>query len=265
MDGAEILDQLTSAAGLPKAALHSASVQRDEMILLFLQEIESYLTLASVDRARSTPLFFIFHLLGEWREKAAYRPLARLLRCPGHEVDAILGDAITTTSHRVMAAVFDGDPRPLYEIILDRNAEQFVRSRMCEALAMVVLRGELDPSLAARFLRDAFMELQPQAECHVWHGWQSAIAMLGLSELKTLVKRAFDRGFIDRQWFGYSDFEQDLESGAQTNRQGATLARPTNSSCSATPSKNCLAGTASARNFWPTETEDANRPRPKLP
>jgi L-asparaginase II len=48
----------------------------------------------------------------------------------------ILGDAITATTHRVMAAVFDGDPQPLYEIILDRNAEEFVRSRMCEALAM---------------------------------------------------------------------------------------------------------------------------------
>jgi type 1 fimbriae regulatory protein FimB/type 1 fimbriae regulatory protein FimE len=41
-----------------------------------------------------------------------------------------------------MAAVFDGDPQPLYDIILDPNAEQFVRSRIREALAILVLRGE---------------------------------------------------------------------------------------------------------------------------
>ena len=211
MDAAEILDQLTHAEGLPKSALRAASEKRVEMVPVFLREIDSYLALDSRERAKPTPLFFIFHLLGEWRERTAYRPLARLLRCPAHEIDAILGDAITSTAHRVMAAVFDGDPQPLYEIVLDPNAEQFVRSRMYEALAMVVLRGELDRALAERFLRDAFMDLQPQAECYVWYGWQSTVAMLGLTELTILVKRAFDRGFIDQQWLSFEHFQQDLE------------------------------------------------------
>ena len=73
------------------------------MVPLFVQEIETFLALDPAARVKSTPLFFIFHLLGEWREKSAYRPLARLLRLPGREVDAIFGDGITTTSHRVMA------------------------------------------------------------------------------------------------------------------------------------------------------------------
>ena len=54
-----------------------------------------------------------------------------------------------------MAAVFDGDPEPLYDIILDTNADEFIRAGMCEALAMVTLRGELDQAVAGRFLRDA--------------------------------------------------------------------------------------------------------------
>ena len=210
MDAAEILDQLTHAEGLPKAALQAATAQRADMVPIFLHEIDSYLALDSTGRAKPTPLFFIFHLLGEWRDKSAYRPLARLLRCREHELNAVLGDAITSTTHRVMAAVFDGDPQPLYEIILDPDAEEYVRSRMCETLAMLVLRGELDRIQVARFLRDAFNEIRPQAQCFVWQGWQSAITMLGQSELKVLVKRAFDRGFIDRHWLGFEDFERDL-------------------------------------------------------
>ena len=211
MDAAEVLNQLTHSEALPKAALQAASEQRAEIVPVFLREIDSFLTLTPAERAKPTPLFFIFHLFGDWREKAAYRPLARLLRCAGHEVDAVLGDAITSTTHRVMAAVFDGDPDPLCKIILDPNADQFVRSRICEAVAMLVLRGELDREDAARFLRDAFVELRPQAESFVWQGWQSAIAMLGLSELKILVKQAFDRGFIDPQWLDYEGFARDLE------------------------------------------------------
>jgi hypothetical protein len=220
MDTAQILNQLTHAEGLPKAALQAASEQRAEMVPVFLSEIDSFLALAPAERAKPTPLFFVFHLLGQWREKAAYGPLARLLRCPSHEVDAILGDAITSTTHRVMAAVFDGDPEPLYEVILDRNADQFVRSRMCEAIAMLVVRGELDRETTARFLRDAFMELRPQARSFVWQGWQSAIAMLGLSELRILVKRAFDRGFIDPRWIGFDGFLRDLQRAIERPGEG---------------------------------------------
>jgi len=213
MEPEKILHELTHAEGLPRLALKAASAQRVEMLPLFLDEIETYLALEPAARAKSTPLFFIFHLLGEWREKSAYRPLARLLRLPRRDVDAIFGDGITTTSHRVMAAVFDGDPQPLYDIILNPNAEQFIRAGMCEALAVVTVRGELDRAVAGRFLRDAFIEMRPQAESYVWVGWQSAIAMLGMSDLKLLVKKAFDRGFIDRHVLGFDHFEEDLRRG----------------------------------------------------
>lgn len=91
MDAAEILDHLTHADGLPKPALQAATVQRAEMVPAFLREIDSYLALEPDDRAKPTPLFFAFHLLGQWREKSAYRPLAGLLRCAPQEVEAILG------------------------------------------------------------------------------------------------------------------------------------------------------------------------------
>ena len=133
MDAGKILHELTYAEGLPKEALKAASAQRVEMLPLFVEEIETYLALEPAARAKPTPLFFIFHLLGEWKEKVAYRPLARLLRIPGQEVDAIFGDGITTTGHRVMAAVFDGDPDPLYQIILDPNADEYLRASMIEA------------------------------------------------------------------------------------------------------------------------------------
>jgi uncharacterized protein len=92
MDADKILHELTYAEGLPKAALKAATAQRDDLSL-FVEEIETHLALEPAARKEPTPLFFIFHLLGEWRAKAAYGPLARLLRLPGHEIDAILETA----------------------------------------------------------------------------------------------------------------------------------------------------------------------------
>src|SRR5258708_3766766 len=142
MEPEKILHELTYAEGLPRKALKAASAQRGEMLPLSLEEIEASLALEPAARGKPAPLFFIFHLLGEWRENAAYRPLARLLRLPRRDADAISGDGITTTSHRVMASVFDGDPEPLYDIILNPNAQEFIPAGLCAALAPLTLRGE---------------------------------------------------------------------------------------------------------------------------
>jgi hypothetical protein len=137
------------------------------------------------------------------------------LRCPDDKIDAAIGWSVTETSHRVMAAVCDGDAQPIYDIILDEAADEYVRSRMCETLAMLVLRGKLNRDEVASFLRDCWINLHPRDGCFVWHGWLCAVAALGLSELRGLVKEAFDRGIIDPTWLLYRDFEDDLEQAIE--------------------------------------------------
>ncbi len=210
MDAAQILDRLADRPGLPVEALRAAGADRASALPIFLDAIEQYLAPGGKPIPPAA-LFLVFHLLGEWREKSAYRPLAQLLRCRRDQIDMVLGSAITVTTHRVMAAVFDGDADPLHQIILDAEADEFIRSRMCEALAMAAFDNELLRLDAARFLRACYSDIKPQAECFVWNGWQSAIALLGLAEFKPLVKQAFVRGSISTSWLSFADFEQDLE------------------------------------------------------
>ncbi len=223
MDATEIIRKLAAAERMPAEAIEAARANREAVLPAFVRLVEQFV--AGEEAPEDTDaLFFIFHLLGEWREKSAYRPLAALLRLPTYDIENVLGDANTSTCHRVMAAVFDGDPAPLYEIIRDPDADEFVRARMCEALAMVTLRGELPREETARFLRMCFSGLEPQELCFVWDGWQSAIAMLGLVELVPLVKQAFEREFIDPQLFRFEEFEADLQqalAGVPTDRGAA--------------------------------------------
>ncbi|HXW26145.1 MAG TPA: DUF1186 domain-containing protein [Xanthobacteraceae bacterium] len=210
MDVQEILEGLTNDDGLPVEAIRAAEADRAAMVPAFLEAIENYLSGDEVARDKPSPIFFIFHLLGSWREKSAYRPLARLLALPRDEIGPVIGGAITESTHRVMAAVFDGDPQPLYDVILNENADEFVRSRMLEALAMVTLRGEVGREEIAEFLRLCFPKLQAEPGCFVWNGWQSAVAFLGLEETTPLVKEAFEKKWIDPSWLGFEDFLEDL-------------------------------------------------------
>jgi hypothetical protein len=215
MDIERILHELTHYKRLPVEAIRAADADRAAAVSAFLQAIETFITANSTERRKPSPIFLIFHMLGSWREKSAYRPLARLLRCAPPDLGRALGDAITETSEQIMTAVFDGDPQPLYEVILDSTADEFVRSAMCKALAIAVLNGELPRAEAARFLTAGFTEIKPELDCFVWDGWQTAIAALGLAELRPLAMQAFDRGSIDPMWLAFDDFEEDLKAAIE--------------------------------------------------
>jgi hypothetical protein len=209
MDPLRVIEELGVPGRLPVEAIRAAQADRATMIPVFLRSLDDFLELKGP--ADPNALFFIFHLLGEWREKSAYWPLAVFLRLPPDVLDSILGDSITITSHRVMAAVFDGDPEPLYQVIRDPEADEFVRAKMLHTVAMLTRRGELPRDATAAFLRDCFSQLEPQEGCYVWAGWLDAVAWLGLTELKPMVQQAFQRNSIDPEWLTFKDFEEDLQ------------------------------------------------------
>jgi hypothetical protein len=81
---------------------------------------------------------------------------------------------------------------------------------MCETLAMLVNNGSLEREAVAQFLRDGFMNWRPHARCYVWQGWQSAIILLGMYELSSLMRKACQRGLIGPGWIQPDEFEADL-------------------------------------------------------
>jgi hypothetical protein len=110
-----------------------------------------------------------------------------------------------------MAAVFDGNPDPIYQIIHDANADEFIRARMVQTIAVLTLSGELPRPQSAAFLRDCCDQLQPRFDNYVWQGWLDAVAWLGLAELEPLAQQAFARGSIDPTWLTLRDFQKDLQ------------------------------------------------------
>ena len=179
----DILAQLSDSKALPVAAIEAATAQRSEMAPMFIERIERYLDTPKAERSGDPAIFRIAHLLAEWRETGAYRPMARLFRLGEDELGLLFGDSMTEHSHKMIAAVYDGDPQPLFDIVLDDAACEWTRSRTFDAIVMLAVRGELSRDVAADFVRMAWKALGSPDENMVWDGWQSAVALLGLSDL----------------------------------------------------------------------------------
>jgi Protein of unknown function (DUF1186)/SEC-C motif len=209
MDVERILHELSQQGPLPTEAILAAREKREALVPRFIEAFERY----TDDPGHEPPdlLFMAFHLLGEWHERSSYRPLVRFLRSRPEDVERALGDATTETANRVMAQVFDGDPQPLYALILDPAADEYIRSEMCETLAVVTLRGNMPREEIIRFLRACFDDLKDEKECFVWSGWLAAVAMLGLEDFTPLANAVFDGERITSGVMEFRHFEEDLQ------------------------------------------------------
>src|SRR5271166_2264766 len=189
MTSPEILKALSQGhERWPGDAVEAASSRRSEVSSLLLEKLAQ--AVAEIERIEAagfrkaslnrflkvpSPLFYGVFLLADWREKAAYRPFARLMRFPWVAHDNLLGEpAIEEPGYRIMASLFD------------------------------------DRTVAADFARQAFGRLSPdEGESLIWAGWEKLISRLALTELAPLVRKAHDADLLVEST--YEEFQQDLE------------------------------------------------------
>jgi hypothetical protein len=210
LDVAGIIDSLSGEKGLTRGALRRAVENWDRVLPVFLDMLEAYIQDPDANEAYADALFFIVHLFGQMRETRAYPLLMRFAAMAPEHVERVLGDGITETFSRVAASVFDGDPQPMRDVILDERADEFLRNGLLEELALVTRDGRADRKSTEAFLVQCYADLKPQHDCYVWLGWQSAISYLGLGDLTDLVRRAFASGRIDPSIMSFRNFESDL-------------------------------------------------------
>ena len=200
------LEQLGPGEGMPVEAIRAATADRETVAPILREAIERCEPKARSRRTGSSFVPFAWPMAGEvGLSRAGPFPAPA-----GHRVDHWrCHDGDQPQGH---GRVFDGDPGSIYDIINDVEADEFVRSRMFDALVLLALQGELDRTNVAEFLRSGFSDLQPQDRCAVWEGRQGAVAMLGLAE--------FD------PWYGGHSSATSLKTRVESRILKATSSRP---------------------------------------
>lgn len=210
MEVTEIVRQLGESELLPKNALMAAIEQRNEVTPVFLNILEDSATEPGEAEGVRSPLLLLIHLLAEFGEKKAFPPLINILRSDPDELEEKLGDAITATLPRVIISLFDDNIQLLKDLILDSKVDQFVRFAGLVALAYLTRIGKIDRENTEIFLREIQHKFPRNREDHVWVGWQSAIALLGLESMVEAVEEVFSTGLIWKGHMSFSNFESDL-------------------------------------------------------
>ena len=151
-------------------------------------------------------LFWGLHVMAQARDTRALAPLLRLLRQDEESLDAVLGDAVTATLAKVLASLFDGDPAPLFRLILDSTVDDHVRMALLSACTFLTLEGRIDRA-AMHDLLVRFDDAQAAVEdAPAWVGWEETIAHLGFRDLAPRAAAARADGRItdaisDADWF----------------------------------------------------------------
>lgn len=225
MTPSEIMRDLARNDIFPKMAMIAAGANRETMVPIFVDLVNRLgaQPIPDMKDDEVIALIPIFHMLGEWREPCAYRPLVHLLRRPTEILDHLLGDAITETSFRVMAGTFDADLQPLIEAIEDPNADEFARSSLMSAL---VLLTQLQPDYSAS-IEDYFRTFRsrcPEVPLEMLTSWVDAIADLGLEDMSEDVRAVFDDKLIPEDYSNFGHFLGDIqatrdEGGIPKNRR----------------------------------------------
>lgn len=190
---------------------------------LYADTIEPDLV-ALVERARHENLdiqsgrllFRGIHILGGRRLCAAYRPLVAFLKGPQDRVEDLLGDAVTENLSRILLGLFDGDERPLWELVTDRSVDEFVREAALKTLTFLCFEGRIDRAAFEAFLlRFDEMRLAVEESDVMWHAWMTAVAVLGVTAAVPRVRAAFADGRITPDWSDEDDFDELLKAAIE--------------------------------------------------
>ena len=201
-----LIDDLAAAEYRPKAALREALKHPAAVAEATLPLLEAAADGRELAPEETNLLFWGLHVLAHAWDTRALAPLLRLLRHDEETLDAILGDAVTATLARVVASLFDGDPQPLFRLILDSTADDYVRMALLSACTFLTLEGRIDRA-AMHDLLVRFDDAQAAVEeAPAWVGWEETIAHLGFRDLAPRAAAARADGRLtdevsDAEWF----------------------------------------------------------------
>ncbi len=204
------LHAVASARRLPGTAIAQCVIRIEESAPALHAVLARAADGETLSEDEATLLFRGLYILGGARDTRACRPLLRLLHRPVRELDYLLGDAVTEGLPRIAAGVFDGDAEALFDLIVDRSIDHFIRDSLLRAATFLTWKGLIERERMQRFLTVFYEERLAADDDEAWIGWLDAIALLGLRELAPLVRSAWNEGRVPAGVLERDDFEQDL-------------------------------------------------------
>lgn len=181
----------------PKAALEEALLRKDESVPVLLEVLETLPERMRKGQIHADYILhdYAMHILAELGETVAYRPLIAIARLP--EIDDLISDGVTEDLPRVLAAVWDGDCDPLFDLIGDPLADEFARGAGMQALGILQHSGRLTRDALFGAALHLYENCLERSYSHIWDAWIMLVSKFGLNEFREHVSKLYRRGLAD--------------------------------------------------------------------
>ena len=211
----DALMEFATSRTAPVKAMRAALDSREDMLPAFLAEFERATQMPWQDLPYADAYAIMLEILGEWADPRSYLTLARFFRLDSDTLDLLVGDGITESADRVMASVATDDLTPIFDIILDPDADLFIRSSMISALLRIAVETpERRPSVAG-FIEGFRTRAEPDVDPYLFGEWAFAVAVLGLEHLEADVRATISAHPSEISCYTPNDFEDDLRESRQ--------------------------------------------------
>ncbi|MBO0345657.1 DUF1186 domain-containing protein [Roseibium sp. CAU 1637] len=225
-----IIDALAARDHFPWEVIEGCLSDPDECVPIFLLLLEREARGLEISPSEGRACFFATHLLAALRVTDALAPLTAILCNSPDRANLLFGDAIGDSIPMALMGLCAGKADAIWDRVAAPGADWVVREAYLRAWTHEALQERVPPDLMIERLRGFPSKIAPEPDSYLWAAWMTAIADLGLSELKPLVESLFQTGHIARDPFGYlpvdqAAFSEDLAEAALLRQQGTiTLA-----------------------------------------
>src|SRR5688572_275932 len=187
----EIRHQLSTARGIPHAALVAAVEQAEALVPEVLRLVDFAARSVVLTRPEERLLFYGVHALAAARRTELYEPLLTLTNERSLDFRWLLCDASLAA---LLISTMPAECEPPYHLLANPYVHGESKTDLFLLIAWMVLEGRAPRqefvAFLDRFDRDAEADIDDSA----WYGWQAAISLLRLTEFENRVRLGWEAG-----------------------------------------------------------------------
>jgi hypothetical protein len=201
MTADEIIQALTTFTPVfPRQALSEAALHREEIIPRLLDSLdymdENLKTIMADEHCGYNLHFYAIFLLAQFREQRVFPRLVGFLHKTEDELDFIIGDVITEDYNAILCSTYNGDIRPLQEVIENNTCYEFARVAAVEAYAYIVRDGHISRDSMIDYFRHVIRTLK-EDDSEGATAMVNAVVDEHIFELMPEVKDLYDMDLVD--------------------------------------------------------------------
>jgi hypothetical protein len=205
-------------ATFPRRALEQAMAMKEAItpeLLAILEYAIEYIDEVAYDE-RYMGHMYAMYLLAQFQETRAYPLIVEFFSIPGEVALDVTGDLVTEALHRILASVSGGDTGLIESLIVDRDANEYVRHAAMKALLVPVARGERTREEVVSIYKGLFRGGMEREPSFAWGGLVSCCCDLYPEEVLGDIEQAYAEGLVDE---GFIDYEWAIETMARDKEE----------------------------------------------